>query len=154
MICPFHQYIKTGVLHFKVKNTTLKEKNGKRKFKRIVSFLFEEEGKLSIKKSSFEEFNLVFFTAECMVCFEMQPRQQSFCWIFRYILYSMAKEITFLGEDLCFFKFFIVPLYIFSSALKKNYKMHAPRFEMDFVLNFKFTFVTGSTTQIVLRELL
>ena len=141
MICPFHQYIKTGVLHFKVKNTTLKEKNGKRKFKRIVSFLFEEEGKLSIKKSSFEEFNLVFFTAECMVCFEMQPRQ-------------MAKEITFLEEDLCFFKFFIVPLYIFSSALKKNYKMHAPRFEMDFVLNFKFTFVTGSTTQIVLRELL
>ena len=70
---------KTRVLHFKVKNTPLKDKNGKRKFKRMLSFLFVEEGKLFIKKSSFEEFNLVFFTTEPMVCFEMQPRQRSFC---------------------------------------------------------------------------
>ena len=28
----------------------------------MLSFLFVEEGKLFIKKSSFEEFNLVFFT--------------------------------------------------------------------------------------------
>ena len=47
-----------------------KTKNGKRKFKRILIFLFVEEGKLFIKKSSFEEFNLVFLTAEHMVCFE------------------------------------------------------------------------------------
>ena len=46
-----------------------------REFKRMLSFLFVEEGKLFIKKSSFEEFNLVFFTTERMVCFEMQPRQ-------------------------------------------------------------------------------
>ena len=64
---------KRRVLHFKVKNTPLKDKNGKRKFKRFLSFLFVEKGKLFIKKSSFEEFNLVFFTAERMVCFEMQP---------------------------------------------------------------------------------
>ena len=83
---------KTRVLHFKVKNTPLKDKNGKRKFKRMLSFLFVEEGKLFIKKSSFEEFNLVFFTAERMVCFEMQP----FCYIFRYVLDSMDKKITFL----------------------------------------------------------
>ena len=62
---------KTRVLHFKVKNTPLKDKNGKRKFKEKVV----EEGKLFIKKSSFEEFNLVFFSTERMVCFEMQPRQ-------------------------------------------------------------------------------
>ena len=37
-------------------------KNGKRKFKKMLSFLFVEEGKLFIKKSSFEEFNLAFFT--------------------------------------------------------------------------------------------
>ena len=43
-------------------------KNGKRKFKRMLSFLFVEKGKLFIKKSSFEEFNLVFFTSEHMVC--------------------------------------------------------------------------------------
>ena len=39
----------------------------------MLSFLFVEEGKLFIKKSSFEEFNLVFFATESMVCFEMQP---------------------------------------------------------------------------------
>ena len=84
-----------------------KTKSGKRKFKRMLSFLFVEEGKLFIKKSSFEEFNLVFFTTERMVCFEMQPRQWSFCWIFRYILHSMAKTITFLKGNLCIFKCFI-----------------------------------------------
>ena len=100
-----------------------KTKNGMRKFKGMLSFLFVEEGKLFIKKSSFEEFNLVFFTAEPMVCFEMQPRQRSFCWIFRYILHSVAKKITFLKGNLCIYKCFIEVLYIFSSALKKNYKM-------------------------------
>ena len=30
----------------------------------MLSFLFVEEGKLFIKKSSFEEFNLVFFTTD------------------------------------------------------------------------------------------
>ena len=48
------------------------------KLKRMLSFLFVEEGKLFIKKSSFEEFKLVFFTLERMACFEMQPRQRSF----------------------------------------------------------------------------
>ena len=38
----------------------------------MLSFLFAEEGKLFIKKSFFAEWNLVFFTAEPMVCFEMQ----------------------------------------------------------------------------------
>ena len=66
---------KTRVLLFKIENTPIKDTNGKRKFKRMLSFLFVEEGKLFIKKSSFEEFNLVFFTTEGMVCFEMQPRQ-------------------------------------------------------------------------------
>ena len=36
----------------------------------MLIFLFVEEGKLFIKKLSFKEFNLVFLTAECMVCFE------------------------------------------------------------------------------------
>ena len=58
-----HRAVVTRFLHFKVKT-----KNGKRKFKRMLSFLLVEEGKLFIKKSSFEEFNLVFFTAERMVC--------------------------------------------------------------------------------------
>ena len=44
----------------------------------MLSFLFVEEGNLLFKKSSFEEFNIIFFTAERMVCFQMQPRQLSF----------------------------------------------------------------------------
>ena len=38
----------------------------------MLSVLFVEEGRLFIKKSSFEEFKLVFFTAERAVCFKMQ----------------------------------------------------------------------------------
>ena len=41
-----------------------KTKNVKRKFKRMLSFLFVEEGKLFIKKSPLEEFNLAFFTTD------------------------------------------------------------------------------------------
>ena len=44
----------------------------------MLSFLFVEEGKLFIKKSSFEEFNVVFFSTERVVCFEMQPSQLRF----------------------------------------------------------------------------
>ena len=112
----------TRVQHFNFKITPLKDKKRERKFKRML-FSFLEEGKLFIKKSSFEEFNLVFFTAECMVCFEMQPRQRRFCWIFRHILHSMAKRITFLKGNLWNHNCFMYVLNIFSSALKKNYKM-------------------------------
>ena len=92
----------------------------------MLSFLSVEEGKLVIKKTSFTEFNLVFFRAEHMVWFEMQPRLRSFCWIFMYILHSMAKKITFLKGNLCIHKRFIVVLYIFFSlARKENYKMRS-----------------------------
>ena len=88
--------------------TVKRQESEKRKFKRMLSFLFVEEGRLVIEKLSFEEFSLVFFTTERMVCFEMQPcKQWSFCWIFRYILHSMAKTITFLKGNLCIFKCFI-----------------------------------------------
>ena len=79
----------------------------------------------------------------------------------------MAKKITCLKGSLCIYKCFIDVSYIFSSALKKNYKMRPGRFEMDFVLNFAcaqpilfancfvdFTCMKGSTIRIVLRELL
>ena len=119
----------------------------------MLSFLSVEEGKLVIKKTSFKEFNLVFFRAEHMVWFEMQPRQQSFCWIFMYIMHSMAKKITFLEGNLCIHKRFIVVLYIFSLRREKKITKCAPIWD-DFVLNFAmcsadFTLVNGSTIQIV-----
>ena len=40
-----HQVVvfKTKVLHFKIENTSIKETNGKRKFKRMLSFLFVDK---------------------------------------------------------------------------------------------------------------
>ena len=64
----------------------------------MLSFLFVEEGKLFIKKSSFEEFRLVFFSKERMVCFKMQPGQWSFCWIFWYILHSSYGQDNYAFE--------------------------------------------------------
>ena len=113
---------KTRVLHFKLRYT--KDKKCTEEVQRMLGFLFVEEGKLSIKKSSFEEFKLVFFTAKRAVCFEMQPaRRRSFCRTLRYILHPVAKKISFFKRNLRIYKRFIYVSYIFSSALKKTYKM-------------------------------
>ena len=53
--------VTTIVPHFKVKNTLLKNRKRKFKKKRMLSFLFEEEGKLFIKKSSIEQWFLQWF---------------------------------------------------------------------------------------------
>ena len=57
---------KTSVTHFKVKNTPLKHTDGKGKFKRILTFLLVENGRLFFTKSSFEKFEIheIFITAE------------------------------------------------------------------------------------------
>ena len=55
--------------------------------------------------------------------------------VFRHISHRMAEKITFLKENLCIFKCFEEVLYIFSSVVKKKIQ-NAPRFEMEFVLNF------------------
>ena len=52
--------------------------------------------------------------AECMACFETKAAK--FCWIFRYILRSMAKEITFLKGNLCI----LYILYIFVFGAREN----------------------------------
>ena len=59
------RYFKSRVLHFRLKTTPLKDKKMERESsKKMLSFLFVEEGKLFIKKSSFQEFNLVFFITD------------------------------------------------------------------------------------------
>ena len=50
---------KTKVLHFKIENTPIKDTNGKRKFKRMLSFFLVDKRKLFAMKLPFEEFNLV-----------------------------------------------------------------------------------------------
>ena len=84
---------KTKVLHFKIENTPIKDTNGKRKFKRMLSFLFVDKRKLFAMKLSFEESNLVFYTADRSAWLVLnQPRQRGFWRHLRYIPYSMIKE--------------------------------------------------------------
>ena len=69
---------KTKVLHFKIENTPIKDTSGKGKFKRI-RFLFVDKRKLFAMKLSFEEFNLVFYTADRSAWLVLnQPRQRGF----------------------------------------------------------------------------
>ena len=83
---------KTKVLHFKIENTPIKDTNGKRKFKRMLSFLFVDKRKLFAMKLSFEEFNLVFYTADRSAWLVLnQPRQRGFLRHLRYIPYFLIK---------------------------------------------------------------
>ena len=91
---------KIKVLHFKIKNTPIKDRNGKRKFKRMISFLFVGKRKLFGMKLSFEEFNLVFYTTDRSAWLVLnQPRQRGFWGHLRYIPYSMVKEKCVLKRD-------------------------------------------------------
>ena len=54
----------TKVLHFKIENTPIKDTDGKRKFKRMLTFLFVNKRAVFAMTLSFEEFNLVFYTAD------------------------------------------------------------------------------------------
>ena len=86
---------KTKVLHFKIENTPVKDSNGKRKFKRMLSFLFVGKRKFFAMKLSFEEFNLVLCTADRSAWLVLnQPKQRAFWRHLRYIRfpYSMIKE--------------------------------------------------------------
>ena len=70
---------KTKVLHFKFENTPMKDTNGKKKFKKLLRFLFVDKRELFAMKSCFEEFNLVFFAADQSAWLVLnQPRQRGF----------------------------------------------------------------------------
>ena len=71
---------KTKVLHFKIESTPVKDTNGKKKkFKRMLSFLFVDKRKLFAMKLSFVEFNRVFYTADRSAWLVLnQPRQRGF----------------------------------------------------------------------------
>ena len=95
---------KTKILHFKMENTPIKDTNGKRKFKRMLSFLFVDKRKLFAMKLSFEEFNLVLCTADWSAWLVLnQPRQQGFWRHLRYIPYSMINEECSFSKRICEF---------------------------------------------------
>ena len=68
---------KTKVLHLKIEKTPIKDTSGKRRFKRVLRFLFVDKRELFALKFSFEEFNLVFFKADQSAWLVLnQPRQR------------------------------------------------------------------------------
>ena len=115
---------KTKVLHFKIENTPIKDTNGKRKFKRMLSFLFVDKRKLFAMKLSFEEFNLV-STRRIGVLGLFWTNQGSEVsedtWGTFRTLWS--KESTFWKRNFCIYKGFMDVFYILTSAWKKNHKM-------------------------------
>ena len=74
-------------------------------------------------------FTLTVFKTEQSMCrcfgWIIQPRKRRFCWIFRYILNSMVKKITFLKGNLCNYKCFIDALI---STFFVRWLQNAPRF--------------------------
>ena len=149
---------KTRVLHFRLKNTPLKDKKWKEKVKKNAQLSFCGRREAFHQEILLRGIQSCFLHDGSLVCVEMQPRQWSFCWIFRYIFHSLAKKITFMKANLCIFKCLIDVLLIFFFGAKEKLQ-NVPRFEMDFALNFAvcsadFTCVNGSTIEIESSELL
>ena len=70
---------KTRVLHFKVKNTPLKDKKRKEKVQKNAQLSFCGKREAFHQEIVLRGIQPCFLTAEPMVCFEMQPSQRSFC---------------------------------------------------------------------------
>ena len=112
---------KTRVLHFTVKNTTLKEKNWKENVQKNAQFFFLwRKGSFSSRNGPSR--NLTLFSSRRSAWSVLKCNQDSevfaefsgtFCTLW-------AKKITFLKGNICINKCFIDVLYIFYSALKKN----------------------------------
>ena len=115
---------KTKVLHFKFENTPMKDTNGKKKFKKLLRFLFVDKRELFAMKLCLEQFNLVFFAADQSAWLVLnQPRQGGFWRNMRYFLYSTVKESTSFKGNFCTYKGFMDVFYILTLAWKKNQKM-------------------------------
>ena len=122
----FHHVVvfKTKGLHFKIENTPIKDTNGKRKFKRMLSFFFVNKRTLFAMTLSFEEFNLVFYTADrsaWLVLNQQGSEVSEDTWGTIRTLWS--KKSTFLKGNFCIYKGFMDVFYILTSAWKKNHKM-------------------------------
>ena len=115
---------KTKVLHFKIENTPIKDTNGKRKFKRMLSFLFVDKRKLFAMGLSFWEFNPVFYTADQRAWLVLNQQgsevSEDTLGTFRTL---WSKKSTFLKGNFCIYKGFMDVFYILTSAWKKNHKM-------------------------------
>ena len=117
--------IKSKVLHFKIEKTLRKDTNGKRKFKRMLSFLFMGKRKLFAMKLSFERNSTLFSTRRIGALGLFWTNQGSEVseetWGTFRTLWS--KKSAFLKGKFCIYKGFMDVFYILTSAWKKNHKI-------------------------------
>ena len=89
---------KTSVWHFKVKNTPRKHSDGKENFKRMLSFLQVDKGRLFFIKLSFEEckINEFFITADRSTWPVLKRQQAAKFWKnfhVHFVLYSQENYV-------------------------------------------------------------
>ena len=99
--------LRTRALHFKVKNTPLKDKKWKEKVQKNAQLSF------CGGREAFHQEIVLRGIQPCLLhdgahgLFWNATKAVTFLLNFRYILHSMAKTITFLKGNLCIFKCFI-----------------------------------------------
>ena len=99
-----------------LKITSLIDTDGKGKFRRMLSFLLLDKGRLFFTKLFFEVLE-IFFTVEHLDCFEMQPSSKVFEESqVHFVLYSEQNCVSNLKGNLCFCKYFMDVLCILRSA--------------------------------------
>ena len=128
-----------------------KSRRWKEKVQKNARFLFVDKWKLFVMKLSFEKFNLVFFTAESLACFE--PIKAA-----RFLKKLEVHSVLYGQEKLVFKRQFSWTFSTFWLRRERKTTKFA-RFEIDFMLHHAMcsadvTCVNGSTVQLVLRELL
>ena len=114
---------KTKVLHFKIENTPIKDTNGKKSFKRMLSFLFCGQTKAFRYDIAFRGIQPCFFTdrSAWLVLNQQGSEVSEDTWGTFRTLWS--KKSTFLKRNFCIYKGFMDAFYIMTSAWKKNHKM-------------------------------
>ena len=112
--------LKTKGLHFKTENTPIKDTNGKRKLKRMLSFFFCGQTK-AFRYEIFFLRNSTSFSTRRIGALGLSHR--GFWRHLRYIPYSMIKEKYVLKGNFCIYKGFMNVFYILTSAWKKKHKM-------------------------------
>ena len=117
----YNEIIFTNIpLHLKIVSTTIKDTNGKKKFKRMPSFLFVDKRKLFAMTLSFEDR----IGAERLACFE-PTRQRGFWRHLRYIPYSVIKENYVFKREFLYFNGFVDGFLHFDIGVKeKPQNMH------------------------------
>ena len=100
----------------KIKNTSIKITNEKRKFKITLSFLFVDQRKLFAMKFYPSRNSNMFSSQRAAWLVFNQPRQRSLWRNFRYILHSMVKESKFLKGNFCIYEGFMDVFYILTSS--------------------------------------